>query len=358
MATQAPRQLSTWLEGIKTQYTPGISVPRLWGRGREYGIDYPLDVVPQEGTSGPDEAAAILEADVRGGTFRAPTILRGPGGEEESFNVPPPPPEPPSRAEVSKMFDEHFGNPDMFDPMVETAKRMEDLDADIRKKLDIKPGPEGLKVASPYVKKMYTTMLADEQKALYKAMVDKGKRIKAYKTEVLTNFDKQMAAAQQAREEAREERRLAIREAEERRAKGKTPSRKRVWDKQLDQYVYRTDAEIAGDPNRFGEPTREAETTKGELTEAQVRGSLQSLAKESIATDTILSFPTLWRKYVNYRKGGLSRAEAYAKVLDDIEIQVGAGDMPDPKLNKGKIIRDTITGERRKSDGKNWIPIK
>jgi len=218
MAMQAPRQLSTWLEGIKTRYTPGISVPRLWGRDEEYGIDYPLDITPQEGTSGPDEAAAILEADVRGGTFRAPTILRGPGGEEESFNVPPPPPEPPSRAEVSKMFDEHFGNPDMFDPMAETAKRMEDLDADIRKKLDIRPGPEGLKVASPYVKKMYTTMLADEQKALYKAMVDKGKRIKAYKTEVLTNFDKQMAAAQQARAEKRAEEYLGIAKAKEARA--------------------------------------------------------------------------------------------------------------------------------------------
>ena len=222
MPINAPRQLSTWLKGMKTRYVPGIEVPQLWGEGEEeFGIDYPLDVVPEPGTAGPQEAADILEADVRGGAFRAPTILRGPGGEEESFNVPPSKPEPPSRQKVREIFNETYGDPDTFDPLIEKAKRMEDLDNDIRQRLGIKEGSEGLKLVSDPVKKLYGEMLKAGEKTLYTAMVDRGKRLKDALKSRMDAFDKQMEAGQQARGEAREERGLAIREAAERRAAGK-----------------------------------------------------------------------------------------------------------------------------------------
>ena len=221
MPINAPRQLSTWLKGMQTRYTPGIQVPQLWGRGEEeYGIDYPLDVVPEEGTAGPEEAADILEAGVRGGTFRAPSVIRGPGGEEEFFGTVPPKPEPPSREEVSKMFDEHFGNPDTYDIEAETVQAMEEEDAEIRERIGI--GTKDLRYVSPELKKLYTQRRAEREKEVYTRKAAYLKRITEAKKEKLNAFDAQVKAqqkaGQQARGEAREEERLGIARSAERRA--------------------------------------------------------------------------------------------------------------------------------------------
>ena len=50
--------------------------------------------------------------------------------------------------------------------------------------------------------------------------------------------------------------------------------------------------------------------------------------------------------------------------LADLGIDINAKaeeqipEMPPAKDHKGKIIRDTVTKKRYKSDGKNWIEIK
>jgi len=353
---EVPRQLKTWIK----YNAPNITEPTLSARGEEdYGLSYPVGYEAPERT--PDEAAAMLGETMESGEFRYP------GGYEDFFK----PTEEPAAVTPNR---ENFRNsaikqlpggkdPYLRDPNEEAkilfSQRIDGLRNHIFK--GIPRGKELTAEQEAYFSKQafqLYQMCAKETSSnidtAKDALVDMMGRFEDAEQERKAKG----TAAYQARTEVRAEERLGIARSEEARAAGKAPTRKRVWDKQLGQYVYRTNEEIAKTPNRFGEPTREAETTKGELTENQVRGSLQSVAKESIMTDIPLQFSNLWRKYIDYKKGGLSRSEAYAKVLDDIQIQVGAGDMPDPKLNKGKIIRDTVTGERRRSDGKNWIPVK
>ena len=89
-------------------------------------------------------------------------------------------------------------------------------------------------------------------------------------------------------------------------------------------------------------------------------------AKEKLATELAVAL----RDQKNARDAGDEEGAASATVVVNELRQAlarrakdrNAGEvmekMPDAKAHKGKIIRDTNTGERLQSDGKNWVPVK
>lgn len=217
MPINAPRQLSTFLEGMQRRFdVPGISVPRLWGRGKEFGIDYPH---PGTGWKEPteEESLGVLE---RGAVAKEAELT------EQARLAPPPSPEQPSRQRVAEIFNETFGNPDTYDIEAETVKAMEEEDGEIKERLGI--GTKDLRYVSPELKKLYTQRRAEREKEVYTRKAAYLKKITEAKKEKLDAFDAQMkeqrVTGRQARGEAREERGLAIREAAERRAAGKPPA--------------------------------------------------------------------------------------------------------------------------------------
>lgn len=249
MAINAPRRLSRWLEDIKTRLNvPDIDQPHLYGAGEEAGIDYP---VGYESTATLESSAELLEADVRGGAFRAPTILRGLGGEEESFNVPAPPPEKPKwdRQKFIEILDEKFGDPEEFDIEGETAQTMVEENRKLKAGLG-QPEEIQAKHMPEEVRKAFIKASTEREGTIYRRKyVEKQDKTEHRKT-LLTSFDKAAEEAQRIPKAMAEERARQGVVAEYRTPK--QPIAKKWWDTKLNKFVPATDEQVLADPERYG----------------------------------------------------------------------------------------------------------
>lgn len=99
---------------------------------------------------------------------------------------------------------------------------------------------------------------------------------------------------------------------------------------------------LASDPN----VSREKLTTELSVALRDQKNARDSGDDEGLANATVV---------VNELRQSLARR---AKERNAGSVGEPMDTMPDPKAHKGKILRDTKTGTRLKSDGKNWVPIE
>lgn len=216
MPLQPPRQLSTWLEGMQRRNVAGITVPRLYGSGtEEYGIDLPPS--HEFESSGPTYAANLLSERAEAGKLRAPMIDRTTG---KSYNIPAeaaPETRPPTRQDFMQMYIEQHGDPQEFDVLAETAKTMEEEKKKIGKNFGLTEDFNDPKYLSKDLKIYYNKAVTEKEGEVAKLMAkEKERKIKHFET-VMKMFDEQEKAY-------REERRVRVAEAAERRQQAKQPN--------------------------------------------------------------------------------------------------------------------------------------
>lgn len=91
------------------------------------------------------------------------------------------------------------------------------------------------------------------------------------------------------------------------------------------------------------------------------KGDIKDFQKALRAKDPLEMVLGLAGKDFRVQVGTMSLGEVAQQYLDAItKLKGGPSEakMPDAKLHKGKIIRDTVTGKRYKSNGTKWVEIK